>query len=52
MRTLNLICTVEGSAYFSRCPIVVLEAVSDWRRQWQTIDLAESGYGRANDIDT
>jgi hypothetical protein len=32
--------------------IVVLEAVSDWLRQWQAIDFAESGgYGRANDID-
>jgi hypothetical protein len=24
---------------------------SDWRRQWQAIDFAESGYGQANDID-
>ena len=31
--------------------IFQLEAVSDWRRQWQAIDFAESGYGRANDID-
>jgi hypothetical protein len=23
MRTLNLICTVEGSAYFSRCPLII-----------------------------
>jgi hypothetical protein len=23
MRTLNLICAVEGSAYFSRCPYVI-----------------------------
>jgi hypothetical protein len=25
--------------------------VLDWRRQWQAIDFAESGYRRANDID-
>ena len=24
MRTLNLICTVEGSAYFSRCPNITI----------------------------
>jgi len=28
-----------------------IEAVSDWRRQWQAFDFAESGDGPANDID-
>jgi CRISPR/Cas system-associated endonuclease Cas1 len=37
--------------YAYRHSIVIFEAVSDWRRQWQAIDFAESGYGRAHDID-